>query len=114
MTKIRKIIIIILAILSVAVVGLLFAWAMRGTSKTVTGDVPAAYYTLSAQVCDADTRTDVVTFEDGSGNLWDAYDAEEWEVGEIVELLMHNHGTQDVTDDEIIGIAHGKWYMEHN
>ena len=114
MTKIQKIIIIILAILSVAVVGLGVAWAMKGEHKAATGDVPAAYYTVSAQVCDADTHTDIVTFEDGAGNLWEAYNADGWAIGDSVELLMHNHGTENVTDDEIIGIARGKWFLEHN
>ena len=114
MTKIQKIIIIIAAALTLAVVGLGVAWAMKGEPKTATSDIPASYYTLSVHVCDADTRTDIVVFEDGAGNLWEAHDAGDWAAGDTVELLMHNNGTKNVTDDEIIGIARGKWFREHN
>ena len=114
MTKLQKIILIAAAILTLVVVGLGVVWAMKGETKAAAEDIPTAYYTVSAQVCDADTSTDIVTFEDGAGNLWEAEGTGEWNVGENAELLMHNHGTEKVTDDEIIGIARGKWYMEHN
>lgn len=114
MTKTEKVLYIALTFAALIIVGLLFAWAMKGEPKTATSDVPAGYYTLSAHVCDADTRTNVIVFEDGAGNLWEAEGTREWNIGDNVELLMHNNGTENVTDDEIIGIARGRWYMEHN
>lgn len=114
MTKNEKILCITLIIAALFIVGLLFMWALKGTTSKATTETPAAYYTLSAQVCDADTRTDVITFEDGAGNLWEVYNVDGWTIGDKAELLMHNNGTKNVTDDEIIGIARGKWFLEHN
>ena len=109
MTKIQKIIIIILAILSVAVIGLGVAWAIRGTAKAAKPH----YYALATEVVEINRETDVVTCEDCNGNLWEFYGAEDWEIGDNANLLMNSKGTPKIEDDEICGATYANWDLSH-
>ena len=55
-------------------------------------------YSLDATV--VESRDGIVVFEASDGNVWEAcgeYD------GESVILVMNNHGTPEVEDDEVVG-----------
>lgn len=66
------------------------------------GIMSANTYTAMTTVVDIETDADTVVCEDATGNLWAFYGAENWQVGDMCNLLMHDCGTADITDDIII------------
>ena len=87
-------------------------WTFFPKTAAPAKETPAGYYTISAQICEINSATDTVTCESYDGNLWEFYGVSDWKVGERIDLLMHNNSTAKVFDDEIIGVARGKWYLE--
>lgn len=59
-------------------------------------------YPLTAHVVEVDRVTDVVTCEDGAGNLWKFKGCEDWEEDDFVSLLMNDNGTNETVYDDII------------
>lgn len=60
------------------------------------------YYAMTTIVSAIDPDTDVVTCRDNSGNLWEFYGVEDWQVGDVAALVMDSKGTPSIYDDEII------------
>lgn len=63
------------------------------------------YYERSAVVVNSDS--DIITFKDGAGNLWEAYQDETTsDLGyyDSVILKMDINGTPEFTDDTIVSI----------
>lgn len=59
-------------------------------------------YPLTARVVEVDRVADVVTCEDGAGNLWEFESCEDWEEDDFVSLLMNDNGTNETIYDDII------------
>lgn len=59
-------------------------------------------YPLAATVCEVDYNEDTVTYKDYNGNLWTMTGAEDWMEGDTAALLMDDHGTDLIYDDEIV------------
>lgn len=59
---------------------------------------------------DAMTVTDVsgntVTVETVTGNAFQFYGSEDYEVGDTVATIMYSNGTDDVTDDSILCVRY--------
>lgn len=45
---------------------------------------------------------DIVSCETSTGNTFEFYGAEDYEVGDMVATIMYSNGTDDVTDDTIL------------
>lgn len=48
------------------------------------------------------TDGDVVTLSTATGHLYEMFGAEDYDVGDMVSVIMFSSGTQDITDDAII------------
>lgn len=59
-------------------------------------------YPMTAIIVHTSTYTDTVTVKDFNGNLWQFKGVEDYEVGDIVSLIMNDKGTEKIFDDEII------------
>ena len=64
-------------------------------------------YPLAGIVTEVNYAEDVVTVQDGAGNLWRFLDAEDWGVGDLAALLMNDNGTEDIRDDSILLVRYG-------
>ena len=62
-------------------------------------------YPLTAQIVELDHNADVVVCVDGTGNCWEFYGIEDWQVGDFASLLMDNNGTTETVYDDIITMA---------
>ena len=49
---------------------------------------------------------DTVTIETATGNQFQFYGAEDYEVGDTVAAIMYSNGTDDVTDDSILCVRY--------
>lgn len=87
-------------ILVLCVATLLFV-AVFGTLAIIINDTPSEDYALTTKVVELDRENDVVVCKDFNGNLWEFYGCEDWQLGDIASLLMNNHGTEQIFDDEI-------------
>lgn len=67
-------------------------------------------YSLTTVVVDVNYETDIVTCEDFNGNAWDFYGCEDWLEGDICSMVMYNHGTVIIYDDEIINVRYCGWF----
>ena len=101
------IICILLAVLIACCVWFFFAGEPNDAAERKPG-----YYSLDTQVSSIDNDTDLVTCEDGNGNLWEFYGINGRKVGDKVALLMDNMGTTKIEDDEICGATYGTWIFE--
>ena len=66
----------------------------------ICGMIAFGFYTMSGIVIDTDTE--VVVVETSDGNIWEFYGTAE--IGDHVVLVMHNHGTADIYDDQIVEV----------
>lgn len=71
------------------------------------------YYALTAIIVEVDTDNDLVTVEDSTGNRWQFYGVEDWEVNDCASLLMWDNGTKSILDDEIHGVRYNAWTLTH-
>lgn len=60
------------------------------------------FYPLATVVVEADAEKDVVTLEDGTGNLWAFEGVEDWELGDVCACIMGDNGTENISDDRIV------------
>lgn len=60
------------------------------------------FYPLATVVVEADAENDIVTLEDGSGNLWAFEGVEDWELGDVCACIMGDNGTENISDDRIV------------
>ena len=58
------------------------------------------FYPLATVVIE--TENDVVTLEDGTGNLWAFEGVEDWERGDVCACIMGDNGTENISDDLIV------------
>lgn len=72
----------------------------------VFGDRTNHAYAAAMVVVQVDTLTDTVTCEDANGNLWQFKGCEDWMLGDIAAMMLDDHGTEEIYDDEITGV----WY----
>ncbi len=59
-------------------------------------------YFTNAKVLVVDVKTNTVLCKDGKGNLWEFYDDDPIEEGEVVSLLIDTHGTANTRDDVVV------------
>lgn len=59
-------------------------------------------YPSVSVVCALDTENDIVTVQDTNGNLWQFLGCEDWELGDVVGMIMADSGTAEVWDDVIM------------
>ena len=64
-------------------------------------------YPLAGIVTEVNYAEDVVTVQDGAGNLWRFDGAEDWQTGDLAALLMNDNGTEDIRDDSILLVRYG-------
>lgn len=60
------------------------------------------FYPLATVVVEANTEEDIVTLEDGTGNLWTLEGVEDWESGDVCACIMGDNGTENISDDRIV------------
>lgn len=53
-------------------------------------------------VTEVDTESDTVYWSDGN-NKWYFYGTEDWMVGDGIAVIMSNEGTEEITDDRMVG-----------
>ena len=66
--------------------------------------VSADYYPSCGIV--TEIEGDVVIYTEFNGNMFSFLGAEDWEMGDIVAVIMDDNGTQIVTDDEIVSVRY--------
>lgn len=67
-------------------------------------------YPMTAVVFDLDRENDIVICETCSGMLWEFEGCEDWDIDDIVSLLMYDNETPLVYDDEIIMVRYGGYF----
>lgn len=63
---------------------------------------PFTAYPSAGYVVDIDIDRNTVTFEDADGYLWEIDGAEDWEPGDLAVMLMHDNGTPNDMEDDVI------------
>lgn len=75
-----------------------------------TAEGVEGYYPRTAVVTDLDYDNDLVIITDWAGFDWVMEGIEDWQVGDLVSLLMYDCGTPDtIFDDEIVMAYYGGW-----
>lgn len=63
-------------------------------------------YPRTTIVTELDYEHDMVIMVDGAGELWSMKGINDWELGDIVSLLMYNNGTPKTIYDDTIALAY--------
>lgn len=70
-----------------------------------TGPDLGRYYARLYQIKAINIEQARMTVEDYNGNEWNIYcDIDDWNVGDYISAIVDNNGTDNIYDDEIIGI----------
>ena len=60
------------------------------------------FYPKCATIETVDREHDIVIVADCSGFLWGFSGCEDWEVGDVVAMIMNTRGTPEIFDDVIV------------
>lgn len=71
----------------------------------------ADLYPETAKVIEVDYDTDTVTVETFTGFLFAFEGCEDWAVGDCASLIMEDHETEKIFDDEIVMAQYGGWEL---
>ena len=93
-------IVILFVLLVIAMIS--FCW--MDYNKTAEHD--HSVYPLTVQIVELDHNADIVVCVDGTGNCWEFYGVEDWQVGDFASLLMDNNGTTETAYDDVITMAY--------
>lgn len=83
--------------------------ALASAAAEKPAENPADLQPLTAVIIDCNPRDDIVTVEDGGGNLWQFAGIEDYEPGDLVSMLMDGKNTPLIYDDEIISVRYAGW-----
>lgn len=61
-----------------------------------------SFYPRAAIITALDLNEDLVTCVDAAGRIWQFYGVEDFDIGDVVAMIMWDAGTPSVFDDEII------------
>lgn len=67
----------------------------------------ARIYPMTAEVIGFNYEDDLVTVVNGSENYFSFYGIEDWQLGDLVSIMMVDPGTPGILDDDVI-LLH--WY----
>lgn len=87
-------------VISVVVVGALAVALILPLHGALADE--ACFYPKTVIVVELDEENDMVITEDAVGFIWEFYGVEDFEVGDMVSLLMFDCGTELIFDDEVI------------
>ncbi len=73
-----------------------------GAAKAPAAPDVSGIYARSAAVVSLYYGADVVTLEDSQGIMWEFYGCEDWNPGEVADLLVWNNGTPETIFDDVI------------
>lgn len=62
----------------------------------------ARIYPMTAQIVEFDYQSDLVSAVNGNGECFQFYGIEDWQLGDIVSLMMVDPGTPEILDDDAI------------
>lgn len=68
-------------------------------------------YPMTAAVTALDYKNDLVTFEDANGFLWNFAGCEDWNMGDVVSLLINDSGTEKIFDDMILTVRYSGYTL---
>ena len=71
----------------------------------------AEVYPLTAKVVEVNYDDDTVTVETFTGFLFSFEGCEDWAEGDCASLIMDDHGTEKIFDDEIIMAQYCAWIL---
>lgn len=102
----------IIIVILVIIIGLwLFTIAAIDTTNNTNEITTESIYAMTTKVVDIDKESDIVTVKDSTGNLWEFYGVEDWEIGDCASMVMNNMGTDSIYDDEIISAQYAAWTL---
>ena len=64
--------------------------------------LPDDLYARVAIVSGFEFHNDLVFFTDVTGHVWECYEIEDWQLGDVACLIIWNAETREVSDDEIV------------
>lgn len=67
---------------------------------------PAAVYPRAAVVTELDCDSDILTVEDAGGIVWKLSGCEDYDIGDVVAMLMQEDGNPDTIRDDLVVVAH--------
>lgn len=78
----------------------------------MTGNISGSLYPRTAFISELDYEKDIVTVTDCVGYDWQFYGCEDWEIGDMVSMIMSDNGTpNNIKDDIIVDCQYGGYNM---
>ena len=96
----KKLVAVLVALVLVA--GSMVGGYYIGKSKALSH-----VYPRTAVVTALEYDTDSVVVTDAVGYVWAFYGIENYEVGDMVSLIMNDNGTETITDDSVVDALYG-------
>lgn len=72
------------------------------------------YYPRAMEIVELNYEDDIVVCEDATGHIWEFYDTDDWEVGDLVVAILCKNGTEVITDDYFVDIRWSGYYEPAN
>lgn len=62
------------------------------------------YYPTCGIIVETTPSENMATFKDNNGNLWDFYTSDNYNIGDLVAVVMNGVSTLEITDDEVVSV----------
>ena len=75
-------------------------------------DMKSRTYPRTAVVVEIDRPNDTVICMDSVGTLWAFYGVEDWEVGDVVSMILDSRNTCCICDDKVINPRYSSFKLQ--
>lgn len=70
-------------------------------------------YAMTCIVTEIATESDTVWITDYNGNSWGFYGIEDWQIDDVVSVVMNDNGTAEISDDTIVNLSYSAWKVNN-
>ena len=83
----------------------------EATATKAASEPVITLYARTAKIAGIDYAADTVTLVDGAGLVWQFFECEDYDIGDLVSLLMSDAGTPEtVLDDVIVSASYAGYF----
>ena len=95
-----------------ALLVLILALAITATAMNIAG-AQAEEYAMHGYIIELDEEQDIVYFMNEQGEVWSFYGIEDWEVEQVIIIIMDDMNTETIYDDEVRLVLSYEWVINN-
>lgn len=97
---------LVITLLVMSIIVIMLCTALTINNIIQAKRIPTNLYPMTAKVFQIDRERDVATVTNFAGESFEFRGVEDFEIGDVVSLIMDDNGTPNIRDDKIVDIKY--------